>query len=76
MPRKITLTIDEKLYKDLHLLIGKRGISFFVEQSTKEKIKKLKLSDPLEKGFKMMGRDREREKEASEWSEAGINEGL
>ena len=76
MQRKITLTISEELYKDLHFLIGKRKISFFVEQSTKEKIEKLKLNDPLEKGFKMMGQDKDREKEALEWSEAGIDEDI
>ncbi len=69
MQRKITLSIGEELYKDLHFLIGKRKISPFVEQSTKEKIKKLKLKNPLEKGFKMMGRDKKREKESSQWSE-------
>ncbi len=67
MQRKITLTIGEQLYKDLHFLIDKRKISFFVEQSTKEKIEKLKLNDPLEKGFKIMGRDKKREEEALEW---------
>ena len=76
MLRKITLTIGENLYKDLHLLIGNRKISSFVEQSTKEKIERLKLSDPLEKGFKMMGQDKDREKEALGWSEAGIDEDI
>ena len=76
MQRKITLTIGEELYKDLHFLIGKRKISFFVEQSAKEKMEKLKLNDPLEKEFKMMGQDKNREKEALQWSEAGIDEDI
>ena len=76
MQRKITLTINEGLYRDLHLLIGKRGISSFVEQSVKKRVKELKLGDPLEEGYKMMGLDEKREKEALEWTEAGIDENL
>lgn len=76
MQRKITLSIDEKIYRKLHFLIPKRKMSKFIEESVKEKIEKSKLEDPIEKGFKMMGGDRVREKEALEWSEVGITEEL
>ena len=76
MQRKITLSIDETIYRKLHFLIPKRKMSKFVEESVKERIKKSKLEDPVEKGFKMMGKDRVREKEALEWSEVEITEEL
>jgi len=76
MQRKITLSIDEKIYRKLHFLIPKRKMSKFVEESVEEKIERSKLGDPIEKGFKMMGEDRVREKEALEWSEVGISEEL
>ncbi len=76
MQRKITLSIDEKIYRKLHFLIPKRKMSKFVEESVKERIKKSELEDPIEKGFKMMGKDRVREKEALEWSEVEITEEL
>jgi len=76
MQRKITLSINEEVYRKLHFLISRRKISKFVEKSVEEKIKKLELADPIEKGFKMMGKAYEREKESLEWSEAGISEEL
>ena len=76
MQRKITLSIDETIYRKLHFLIPKRKMSEFVEESVKERIKRFKLEDPIEKGFRMMGKDEVREKEALEWSEVGITEEL
>lgn len=74
MQRKITLSIEEEIYRKLRFLIPKRKMSKFVEEALKEKIERLKLEEPIEEGFKMMGKDKEREKEALEWSEAGMSE--
>jgi len=76
MQRKITLSIDETIYRKLHFLIPKRKMSKFVEESVKERIKRFELEGPIEKGFKMMGKDQVREKEALEWSEVEITEEL
>ena len=76
MQQKITLSIDEQLYKKIHFLIPKRKMSAFVENCVREKIEKCRLEDPIEKGFKLMGKDQAREKEACQWSEAGIGEEL
>jgi len=76
MRKKLTLSIDEQIYKDLHLLLPNRKISEFVENSIRERMKKMKKEDPVEEGFKMMAKDKKREEEALEWSEAGIGEGL
>ena len=74
MQRKITLSIEGEIYRKLRFLIPKRKMSKFVEEALKEKIERLKLEEPIEEGFKMMGKDKEREKEALEWSEAGMSE--
>jgi len=74
MQRKVTLSIEEEIYRKLRFLIPKRKMSKFVEEAIKEKIERLKLEEPIEEGFKMMGKDKEREKEALEWSEAGMSE--
>ena len=76
MQQKITLSIDEGLYRKIHFLVPKRHMSKFVEECLKEKLEKIKTEDPVEKGFKLMGKDTLREKEALEWSEAGISENI
>ena len=57
MQQKITLSIDEQLYKKIHFLIPKRKMSAFVENCVREKIEKCRLEDPIEEGFKLMGKD-------------------
>lgn len=76
MRKKLTLSIDEQTYKDLHLLLPNRKISEFIEKSIRERIRKLKKEDPIEEGFKLMGKDKEREKEALQWCEFDVGEGL
>lgn len=76
MDRKLTLLIDEKVCKELRFLVPKRKMSKFVEEALKKQIEQLREEDPVKKGFQMMGKDREREKEAEEWSESGIDEGF
>ncbi|MBN1445185.1 MAG: hypothetical protein JW957_03655 [Candidatus Omnitrophica bacterium] len=74
MDRKLTLLIDEKVCRELRFLVPKRKMSKFVEEALKKRIEQLREDDPVAKGFQMMGKDRQREKEADEWSEAGIAE--
>jgi len=76
MDRKLTLLIDEKVCKELRFLIPRRKMSKFVEETLRKRIEQLRKEDPVEKGFQLMGRDRIREKEAAEWSEAGLNEDI
>jgi len=76
MDRKLTLLIDEKVCKELRFLVPKRKMSKFVEEALRKRIEQLRQEDPVEKGFKLMGRDGDREKEAEEWSEAGLDEGI
>ncbi len=66
MQKKLTITIDEEVYLGLHKVIGPRKISKFIEELARPHV----LKHELESAYKEMAKDRVREKEALEWSEA------
>ena len=66
MQKKLTITIDEKVYAGLHDVIGPRKISRFVEDLVRPHV----VRQRLEEGYAEMARDKRREKEALEWAEA------
>ncbi len=66
MQKKLTITIDEKVYEGLHTVIGPRRISQFVESLVRPHV----LGKELEAGYAQMAQDEAREKEALNWSEA------
>ena len=70
MQKKLTITIDEMVYNNLHVVIGRRKISKFIENLVKPYIKEtgLKLA------YQEMNKDNIREKEATEWTEGLIND--
>jgi predicted CopG family antitoxin len=66
MQKKLTITINEEVYLGLHKVIGPRKISKFIEELARPHV----LKHELESAYKEMAKDRVREKEALEWSEA------
>ena len=70
MQRKLTITIDEKVYKGLHRVIGQRQISQFIESLVRPHV----IPQDLEAAYKQMAQDETREAEALEWSEATIGD--
>jgi predicted CopG family antitoxin len=66
MQKKLTITIDREVYFGLHKVIGPRKISKFVEELVRPHV----IKHELESAYKNMAKDRAREKEALEWSEA------
>jgi predicted CopG family antitoxin len=64
--KKLTITINEEVYLGLHKVIGPRKISKFIEELARPHV----LKHELESAYKEMAKDRVREKEALEWSEA------
>ncbi len=70
MQKKLTITIDREVYFGLHKVIGPRKISKFVEELVRPHVVKHKL----ESAYKEMAKDRAREKEALEWSEAVLGD--
>jgi predicted CopG family antitoxin len=70
MQKKLTITIDEKVYEGLHTVIGRRRISRFIEELVRPYV----LYPDLEAAYKEMAQDEEREREALEWVEATIGD--
>lgn len=66
MQKKLTITVDEKVYEGLHKTIGPRKISKFVEDLVRPHVIHLNL----ESAYADMARDTKREKEALEWADA------
>ena len=70
MHKKLTITIDEKIYKGLYATIGERKISKFIENLVKPHV----LHQDLELAYREMALDEEREHEAITWSEGVIGD--
>lgn len=65
MQKKLTITVDEKVYHGLYASIGEGKISHFIEGLVKPHV----LQQDLELAYREMAQDEVREEEASEWSE-------
>jgi len=63
MQRKLTITIDEKVYRGLHRVVGRGHISQYIESLVRPHVVDLELED----GYRQMARDEAREDEALEW---------
>ncbi|UJB69391.1 addiction module antitoxin [Acaryochloris sp. 'Moss Beach'] len=70
MHKKLTISIDEQVYKGLYEVIGKGSISQFIEDLVRPHV----IKDELDAAYKLMAEDRARESEALEWSEALIGD--
>ena len=70
MQRKLTITVDEKVYEGLHRVIGLRRISRFIEDLVRPYV-----TEPnFEAAYREMAQDEGRETEALEWSEATVRD--
>ncbi|MCX6044829.1 MAG: addiction module antitoxin [Chloroflexi bacterium] len=70
MQKKLTITIDERVYEGLYQAIGRRNISQFIENLIRPHV----LLSELEAGYQAMAQDEEREREASTWAEATVGD--
>jgi predicted CopG family antitoxin len=70
MHKKLTITIDEKVYEGLYATIGEGKISQFIESLVKPHV----LNQDLELAYREMALDEEREQEAVAWSEGLIGD--
>ena len=70
MQKKLTITIDEEIYKGLKEHIGPGKISSFIENLVRPHVTDKDLRD----AYKEMSTDEARETEALEWSEATIGD--
>ena len=70
MQKKLTITVEERIYEGLHRVIGRRRISRFIEELVKPYV----LRRSLESAYQQMAQDEAREKEALAWAEATIGD--
>jgi predicted CopG family antitoxin len=72
MQKKLTITIDEQVYKGLYQVVGQRHISRFIENLVRPHV----LGKDIEAAYQAMAQDEAREAEALEWAENLVGEGL
>jgi predicted CopG family antitoxin len=65
MQKKLTITIDEKVYEGLHRYIGRRRISQFIEDLVRPHV----IDRNLEEAYRQMAQNEVCETEALEWTE-------
>ena len=70
MQKKLTITVDEQVYKGLHSVVGSRKISQFIESLVRPHV----IKHSLEAAYREMALDEAREAEALEWSESTIGD--
>lgn len=70
MIKKLTITVDESVYKGLHRRIGRRKISRFIEELVRPHV----VSASLDRAYAEMAADENREKEALEWAEGTLGD--
>jgi hypothetical protein len=70
MQKKLTITVDERVYDGLHRVIGRRRISQFIESLVRPHV----VGKDLEVAYQQMAQDEAREAEALEWAEATVGD--
>jgi hypothetical protein len=65
MQKKLTITIDEEVYKGLRKTIGPRKISRFVQEIVRPHV----VRPNFEAAYAEMAQDKKREQKAREWAE-------
>ena len=70
MQKKLTITVDEKVYAGLHRVIGPRRISSFIESLGRPHV----VGDELLAAYEEMAQDEVREAEALEWAESTVGD--
>lgn len=68
--RKLTITLDERVYEGLHNVVGRRRISRFIESLVRPHV----LKRDLHAAYRQMARDEAREAEALEWAEETVGD--
>lgn len=71
MQKKLTITLDARVYDGLHSVIGRRRISQFIESLVRPHV----LGKDLEVAYQQMAQDQVREAEALEWIESTVGDG-
>jgi predicted CopG family antitoxin len=70
MQKKLTITVDERVYDGLHSVVGRQNISQFIESLVRPHV----VKHSLESAYQEMALDEARETEALEWADATIGD--
>jgi hypothetical protein len=70
MQKKLTITVDERVYDGLHTVVGRRRISRFIESLVRPYV----VGKDLDIAYQQMAQDAAREAEALEWAEATVGD--
>jgi len=70
MQKKLTITLDERIYQGLHAVVGRRRISKFIEKLIRPYV----VGKDMEMAYRQMAQDEAREAEALEWAEATVGD--
>ncbi|MFI5351773.1 MAG: addiction module antitoxin [Candidatus Binatales bacterium] len=68
--KKLTITVEDEVYKGLRKVVGRRNISRFLNDLARPHV----VQGSLEQGYRAMAADEKREAEALEWSEGLIGD--
>ena len=66
MQKKLTITVDERVYDGLRTVVGRRRISQFIESLVRPHV----IGPDLEVAYRQMAQEEAREAEALDWAEA------
>lgn len=70
MSKRLTITVDDRVYRGLQTVVGRRHISQFIESLVRPHV----IGKSLESEYREMAADELRESEAHEWSEATLGD--
>jgi len=70
MQKKLTITVDERVYAGLDRVVGRRRISQFIESLVRPHV----VGKDLEIAYREMAQEEAREAEALEWAEATLGD--
>ncbi|MDA1230445.1 MAG: addiction module antitoxin [Planctomycetota bacterium] len=72
MTRKLTISIDDRVYDGLLAVIGRGNIGRFLEGLARPFV----VTEALANAYTELSADEDREAEANQWSDAFIDDGL
>jgi len=70
MQKKLTITVDQRVYDGLHEVVGRRRISRFIENLLRPHV----LGKDLDAAYRRMAQEEAREAEALDWAEATVGD--
>ncbi|HEX3148842.1 MAG TPA: hypothetical protein VHR66_12245 [Gemmataceae bacterium] len=70
MQKKLTITVDERVYEGLHTVVGRRKISQFIESL----VRPIVVGKDLDIAYRQMAEDEDREAEALDWAESTMGD--